>query len=142
MNANATAFIMPPGQPMLGMVVFIAAAVFAAFAVKFVLQASICLLNRVQRYCGDSLRANNNVNDTCSISDREVDSLRANVEAMQRNEMELLNCYSRRRCPAEDVIRATSLRLLAEIQLLRYEKMPRSWAEKCAARRRARRHSV
>ncbi len=133
MDANFAALITAFGQPTQALVLFLAAAIFAAWIVNAVLKATICLLNRVQRYCRDSLVVNSTVDDCCSIRGREVGRLRANVEAMQRHEMERVDCYARSGCAAEDVIRAKSLRLLAEIQLLRYEKMPKSWSEKCAA---------
>lgn len=112
---------------------FIAVTVFAALSARLVLKASICLLNRAQRSCRHALLASSTVDDAGSTHRAELDRLQADFEAMQRHERDLVERYSRSRCAAEDVIRATSLRLLAEIQLLRHEKMPKSWAEKCAA---------
>lgn len=112
---------------------FIAVAVLAALLARLVLKASICLLNRAERSCRHALLASSRVGDAGSTHRAEIDRLKADFEAMQRNEREFIECYSQSRCAAEDVIRATSLRLLAEIQLLRHEKMPKSWAAKCAA---------
>ena len=141
MDTNFAALITAFGQSTQALVLFVAAAVLAALIVDAILKTSIGLLNRVQRYCRHSLLTNSIVDDFCLSRDREVGRLSAKVEAMQRHEMELANCYTRSRCAAEDVVRAKSLRLLAEIQLLRYEKMPRSWAEKFAAQAAFRRHS-
>jgi len=112
---------------------FIAVAILAALSGKLILKASICLLNRTQRSCRHALLASSIVDDAGSTHRTEIDSLRADFEATQRHERDLIERYSQSRCAAEDVIRATSLRLLAEIQLLRHEKMPKSWADKCAA---------
>jgi len=112
---------------------FIAVAILAALSGKLVLKASICLLNRAQRSCRHALLASSTVDDAGSTHHAELDRLKADFKAMQRHERDFVERYSQSRCAAEDVIRATSLRLLAEIQLLRHEKMPKSWADKCAA---------
>ncbi len=129
-SAAPIAAVLPFVQVIL---MFIAVAILAALSGKLILKVSICLLNRTERSCRHALLASSSVGDAGSTHRAEIDRLKAGFEAMQRNEREFIECYSQSRCAAEDVIRATSLRLLAEIQLLRHEKMPKSWAAKCAA---------
>ena len=64
--------------------------------------------------------------------DDDTDRLRSNLALMHRDEDSCVQRYSQRRCSVEDMLRAKSLRLQAEIALIRHEKQPKSWAEVCA----------
>jgi hypothetical protein len=66
------------------------------------------------------------------VTETDADRLRLTLESMQRDEESCEQLYSRRRCSLEEVIRARSLRLQAEIKLIRHERRPKSWAEACA----------
>lgn len=99
---------------------------------------SVWLLNRLCRYCRESLQPSNGENSAIRGIDRKAEELRATVESLRREEESLVQHHSYGRCATEEVIRAKSLRVQAEIVLLRHEAMPKSWAEICGEAHAAR----
>lgn len=62
----------------------------------------------------------------------DLQRLRTILDLMRRDEESLEQRYSQSRCALEELIRAKSLRLQAEIDLIRLERRPKTWAEACA----------
>ena len=70
---------------------------------------------------------------SCDV-DNKTKQFEADLESLQHRETLYAEQYALRRCSAEDVLRVSSLRLQAEITLLRHQKMPKTWAEVCQQR--------
>ncbi len=102
-----------------------------AVAVRLGIQASVDVLNRTCRYCRESLAASTVPTNAPQTIDRESEMLRAKLDAIRLEETAIAKQRASHQCSAEDLIRAESLRLLAEIELLRHESMPKTWAETC-----------
>ncbi|TWU32774.1 hypothetical protein Q31b_58170 [Novipirellula aureliae] len=98
--------------------------------VTLFIRLSVWLLNRTCRYCREALAMeleNGEASDINPITER----LKSTVDSKRLEEESYVARYARRRCSSDDVLRAQSLRVQAEIELLRHEKMPRSWSDIC-----------
>ena len=113
----------------------IALAIFLAIcfvvAVRLGIRASVGVLNRTCRYCRESLAASSVRNCDQQPLDPDSERLRAKLDAIRLEEAAIAKQRASHQCSAEDLIRVESRRLLAEIELLRHESMPKTWAETC-----------
>jgi hypothetical protein len=109
---------------------YLAAILLALVCVRVFIGTSVWLLNRICRHCREALSATSDDTAACDI-DPTTERLKSTVDSMRREEASCAARYSQRRCSSDDLIRAKSLRIQAEIELLRQEAMPKSWAEAC-----------
>lgn len=109
---------------------FCLAGVLALGCVSLFIRSTVWLLNRICRHCREALSAACDDGVACEV-DPATERLKATVDTMRRKEASCAAQYSQRRCSSDDFIRAKSLRIQAEIELLRHEAMPKSWAEAC-----------
>lgn len=139
-NAAYTAFFAssPLADTAQSLALLSVAVLLVAGLANLLVRLSVWLLNRTCRYCREASRPSSSDKLAARGTDRHADKLRAAVESLRREEESLAERYSIRQCAAEDVIRAKSLRMRAEIALLRHERMPRSWAEVCGEAQRVR----
>ncbi|GAA4471419.1 hypothetical protein [Novipirellula rosea] len=120
--------------PSIAMAILLAAGF--VIAVRLGIQASVGVLNRTCRYCRESLEASTVATNNQQPIDPESERLRAELEAIRSEESVIAKQRASHQCSAEDLIRAESRRLLAEIELLRHEAMPKTWAETCTSMQR------
>jgi len=86
-------------------------------------------LNRVCRRCRNALESGECrppiVDHTCDVNQ----GLRETLASLRMDESRIATARASRRCSEADLARAVSKRLLAEIELIRHERMPRAYSE-------------
>ncbi|MCC9641612.1 hypothetical protein LOC71_04950 [Rhodopirellula sp. JC740] len=105
--------------------------VLALACVRLLIRSSVWLLNRICRHCREGLSATSERDAEARGIDATTERLKSTLDNMRRVEEVYVARYAHRRCSSDDVIRMKSLRLQAEIELLRQEKIPKPWAEAC-----------
>lgn len=98
-----------------------------AFLIDRTIALAVLCLNRLSRRCRESLLRDLNSAHRSSGSEDRVGQLNETFARLQRREQQLSIAYATRRCSEADVLIAASMRLEAEIALLRHEHMPKPW---------------
>lgn len=88
--------------------------------VRLLVRESVRLLNRICRSCREPVPATFTNDLSTSRVDPEVERLKLVAADMCREEQACEARYSRCRCSLEDLIRAKSLRVQAELELSKY----------------------
>ena len=102
---------------------------FACFT-HFFLRWSIGLINSFVGACRMATEAREE--HAVENVDVRLQALQSSVDAIRREQEHLASCYEMRRCAIEDLLNAQSRLVRAELELTRYQKMPKSWQEVCA----------
>ena len=103
----------------------------APVCVRLFIRSSVWLLNRICRHRREALSATCEDDAAACDIDPTTERLKSTLDTMRREEVSCAARRARRRCSSDDLIRARSLRVQAEIALLRHEAMPKPWGEAC-----------
>lgn len=101
---------------------------FGLWLVDYAVRMLTHWLNRLCRACREASSQKAKTED-CDVPGVAYVGLRDNLAMLRRAEAECLLNYEHHMCSFDDVLRIRSLRLIAEIELTRYEKMPKGWGE-------------
>ena len=135
MNLNRAAFVivlgilaalsaMPVVSPW-SILLLAAAAILVDQAIAF----SVRCLNRVSGNCRRALLRDAIRTSAPAALNLQATELADNVSRLRDRERQFAADFDMRRCSEADVVRAASLRLQAEIALIRLQQMPRSLSE-------------
>ncbi len=111
-------------------IVFYTSILLATAFVELSILSSVWLLNRVCRSCREALVESPTGTAAFDVDPRQ-ERLKSTVDSMRCEEAACAERYALRRSSSDELIRAKSLRIQAEIELLRHDAMPKSWAEAC-----------
>lgn len=98
--------------------------VLVLICIELCIRTSVSLLNRACRYARQTSSVSHDDDAADCGMDPIATGLRATLDAMREDEETWARCYEARRCSLDDLVRAKSLRVQAEIALLRHEAMP------------------
>ncbi len=102
--------------------------------IRLFVRSCVFLLNRICRHCREDLSTTCE-NDTATCDSNTTSKrLNSTFDTMRREEMSCADRRARRRCSSDDLVRAKSLRIQAEMGLLRHETMPKPGTEDCKKR--------
>ena len=107
----------------------LAVAAAIAFLIDRAVAFSVCILNRLARRCRESLaRETNGVGQPPEFEEQSVKLAEA-LARLRRREDQLVLAYDIRRCSQAELVLASSMRLHAEIALLRHRHMPKPFSQ-------------